>query len=178
MSHKKFLQFEVTRTSDTTICVEYDDRERSWENDKEELTEFAISVARKNGRDSDFFSSDDYCASSAIGPSDSDQGISSDVIPPAEDWMWRRLKSAMGDYQEALVNLVCLDGIMVYRQMTVEGMKMRSITSINLNQAKEVAANAGKRDDDDEYVFDCFRILLKTHVSNDAIRALFVKVFS
>ena len=182
--HKKFLEFEITRHAWTTVCVSYDDRERSWEKDREELTEFAVSIARKNGRNSNYLHDDDYDATTK-GPSNSDQGIESDEIPPRDDWMWRRFVFATSEFPEVSEGLVCTDGCIVYRQMMVDGMKMRSVTSLDLRQAKNIAsaqavgiADGKPQEDDDAYVFECFRMLMRTNMDNEAIMVMFGKVFS
>lgn len=134
----KYLHVEIKRSADTTIVIEYDDRDWSWPADAEAMTDFAIASARGLRSNDRLFSDNSYDTGDAR-VSDSDEGYDHEVMPEPGDRLWCRFRSAMSDHPQTLKDLACPDGVNVHLQMTVDGRRMRSLDILNLKDAEAMA---------------------------------------
>ena len=137
---KKYLHVDIKRSADTTIVIEYDDRDWSWPRDAEAMSDFAIFRARGSHSRDRLFIDNSYDTGDAR-VSDSDEGYDHDVMPEPADRLWCRFRSAMSDHPQTLKDLVCPDGVNVHLQMTVDGRRMRSLDSIDLRDAEDMASS-------------------------------------
>jgi hypothetical protein len=175
---KKYLHVEIQRVAETTIVVAYDDRDWNWPLDSQAMIEFAVKRAcSHDGRNAVLFSEDDYDAvdTQVLG---NDGGYETETMHEPEDRLWRRFRAAMSDHTQVLESLIFVDDGRVYLQMLVNGRRMRSLDSLNLMDAHEMARSRDPGTELVARVCESFLAVTGMVMNDEDIRALMARAFS
>jgi hypothetical protein len=175
---KKYLHVEVQRTAETTIVIEYDDRDWSWPLDAQAMTDFAVRRACSHDkRKAVLFSEDDYVAgdTQVLG---NDGGYDTETMHEPEDRLWRRFRASMSDHGHFMESLIFVDDGRVYLQLLVNGRRMRSLDSLNLMDAHEMVRSRDPSAELVARVCESFLAVTGMVMSDEDIKALMARAFS